>query len=297
MSNLDAISWSAVAGAAGALCSTLAFLPQLLKVRKQGGEDLSRGMLALVAVGAVMWFSYGVLTGATAVVVANAAVFMLISGVVVAAWMHARAGKRTTRRRRIGIDMDEVLADAFSEMLRRYNAQFGTTLTEADFRGRDVCDVVPAENIPALFAMFDASFFEDLEVFPDAQAVVRELHERHEVFIVTAAMEVPESFGPKYRWLREHFPFIPPTHIVFCGDKGIVDVDVLIDDRPRNFVSFKGQPLLFTAPHNVHVTTYPRVSSWQDVRAWFAALDGIQLDASSETADSMPSGLAPESSR
>ena len=92
------------------------------------------------------------------------------------------------------------------------------------------------------------------------------------MFIASAAMDVPCSFDAKYRWLRRHFPFIPPSHIVFCGDKSIVDADYLIDDRSRHFTRFKGEPLLFSAPHNAGETAYPRVASWKDVRDHFAQL-------------------------
>ena len=121
--------------------------------------------------------------------------------------------------------------------------------------------------------MFDASFFADLAVMPDCQAVMRDLALRHDVFVVSAAMDVPASFDAKFRWLQRHFPFIPPDQIVFCGDKGIVDADYLIDDRPRHFARFKGRPLLFSAPHNAGERRYPRVDSWQDVRDVFARLE------------------------
>jgi hypothetical protein len=41
--------------------------------------------------------------------------------------------------------------------------------------------------------------------------------------IVSAAMEVPNSFAAKYAWLQKHFPFVPAIHFVFCGDKTIVN--------------------------------------------------------------------------
>ena len=103
--------------------------------------------------------------------------------------------------------------------------------------------------------------------------IIRELADRHDVFIVTAAMDVPISFDAKFRWLRQHFPFIPPAQIVFCGDKGIIDADYLIDDRARHFEGFKGSPLLFSAPHNAGISRYPRVDSWKDVRDVFARLE------------------------
>jgi 5'(3')-deoxyribonucleotidase len=83
---------------------------------------------------------------------------------------------------------------------------------------------------------------------------------------------VPTSFAAKYQWLQRHFPFISPANIVFCGDKGIVDADYLIDDRARHFERFKGTPLLFSAPHNAAERRYPRVSSWAEVRDVFARL-------------------------
>jgi 5'(3')-deoxyribonucleotidase len=223
--------------------------------------------------GAGLWFAYGLINHATAVVVANTAVIVLVSTVGIMKAVHGRRNGAAGRRLRIAIDMDEVMADALAEHLRRYNAAYGATLTPADLEGRHLEDCVPAEHRAAAEAMLDSSFFEDLAVLPDCQAVVRELAERHEVVIASAAMDVPCSFDAKYRWLRRHFPFIPPSHIVFCGDKSVVEADYLIDDRARHFPRFKGQALLFSAPHNAEETRYPRVTSWQEVRDYFAQLE------------------------
>jgi 5'(3')-deoxyribonucleotidase len=174
------------------------------------------------------------------------------------------------RRRRIAIDMDEVMADALAEHVRRYNAAFGASVRVEDLTGYHLEDRVPAEHREAAESMFDASFFEDLELFPHCVEVIHELTARFEVFIVTAAMDVPLSFDAKYRWLRRHFPFIPPSHLVFCGDKSIIDADYLIDDRARHFARFRGRPVLYSAPHNAAETRYPRVSSWAEVREFFA---------------------------
>jgi 5'(3')-deoxyribonucleotidase len=122
-----------------------------------------------------------------------------------------------------------------------------------------------------LRAFLDAEdFFEDLALIPDAQAVLQELTGRFEVFIATQAMTVPNSLGPKYRWLQRHFPFIPPTHYVFCGNKSILRADYLIDDLPRNLERFEGQGILYTAPHNLAATGFVRVDNWQEVSAYFA---------------------------
>jgi 5'-nucleotidase len=265
------INWSAVIGAAGGICSAMSFFPQILKVRRQGGRDLSMAMLMLLLSGAILWFAYGVINQATAVVVTNIAIIGLVSTTTIMKMVLERRVRR--RRQRIAIDMDEVMADALTEQLRRYNAAYGTRITPAELSGRHLEQCIPPAHRAAAEAMFDASFFADLAVLPDCQEVVRELADRYDVFIASAAMDVPCSFDAKYRWLQRHFPFIPPSQIVFCGDKTIVDADYLIDDRPRHFTNFKGQALLFSAPHNAGETRYTRVASWKDVREHFARLE------------------------
>jgi 5'(3')-deoxyribonucleotidase/uncharacterized protein with PQ loop repeat len=267
------VNWSVFLGTAAAACSALSFLPQVLKVRRQGGRDLSAATLMLLLTGAVLWFLYGVVNQATAVAVANTIVIVLVSSVAIMKARGDAAGIGRARRLRIAIDMDEVMADAVAEHVRRYNAAYGAHVTTADLHGRHLEDCVPAAHRAATEAMLDASFFDVLSVMPDCQDVVRGLAERHDVFIVSAAMDVPCSFDAKYQWLRRHFPFIRPSNIVFCGDKHVIDADYLIDDRARHFARFKGKPLLFSAPHNAAETRYPRVACWRDVRDHFARLD------------------------
>jgi 5'(3')-deoxyribonucleotidase len=159
--------------------------------------------------------------------------------------------------------MDEVIADSVGKHLRAYNLAFGATLGLA---GRSIEEVVPAEHVPALDDLIrQPGFFADLEEIPGSRDAVRALGEHYEVFVASAAMEVPTSFAAKFTWLRERFPFVPPSHIVFCGDKGVLDVDYLIDDTPRHFERFRGTPILFSAPHNRHERRYQRVEGWDDV--------------------------------
>jgi 5'(3')-deoxyribonucleotidase len=170
--------------------------------------------------------------------------------------------------------MDEVMADALGEHVRRCETRLGLRFSTADLRGRHIHEAVEASCAARVLALTDASFFEDLAVMPGAQDVIAELAEEHEVFIATAAMDVPCSFEPKFRWLARHFPFIPPSHIVFCGDKSVLDVDDLIDDSPRHFARLRGRGILFSAPHNCHETRYLRVDGWDDVRELYASERG-----------------------
>jgi 5'-nucleotidase len=175
--------------------------------------------------------------------------------------------------RRICVDMDEVMADTLAEHLRRYNQTFEEEITAHDLAGKGLWEITPQERQVQLRAFLDAEdFFEDLAIMPDAQQVLKDLSARFEIFIATQAMSVPNSLGPKYRWLQRHFSFIPPTHYVFCGDKSILRADYLIDDMPRNLLRFEGQGILYTAPHNQAAIGFVRVENWQQVAEHFAAV-------------------------
>ena len=172
--------------------------------------------------------------------------------------------------KRICVDMDEVIADAVAEHLVRYNRDFGEQLTRQDLHGKFLWDVISVDRHHMIESyMRSEDFFEVLDVMPESQRVLRRLQFEYDIFIATAAMEVPTSFHPKFRWLARHFPFIPASHIVFCGDKSILNAEYLIDDNPRQLRRFRGEGILYTAEHNVAVTGFRRVNSWLDVEKLF----------------------------
>ena len=174
---------------------------------------------------------------------------------------------------RICVDMDEVMADTLAEYLHRYNQAFDEDVTPEDLAGKGIWELAPPDRQQQLRDFLDAEdFFENLAVMPGSQDVLRQLSSRFEIFIATQAMAIPNSLGPKYRWLQRHFSFIPFAHYVFCGDKSILRADYLIDDLPKNLLRFQGQGLLYTAPHNITATDFLRVDNWEEVAAYF---DGI----------------------
>src|SRR5450432_372927 len=72
-------NWVTVAGSLGGFCTTVAFVPQVLKIWKQGGRDLSYGMLSLYLFGVLLWLAYGILLRAPAVIITNFATAILIT--------------------------------------------------------------------------------------------------------------------------------------------------------------------------------------------------------------------------
>lgn len=171
-------------------------------------------------------------------------------------------------RKKIALDMDEVVADVMPKFLTVYAEHYGRELTREDYWGKKIYDIPGAGELRNI--LYEKGFFRDLPLMPDCQEVVRELNERFDVYFTTAAMEFRNSLEDKYDWLLDHFPFITYKRFVFCGDKSILGADYMIDDHVRNLRSFRGTGLLFTASHNAQETGFIRVNNWQEVRTFFA---------------------------
>ncbi|MGA8312300.1 MAG: PQ-loop domain-containing transporter [Terriglobales bacterium] len=290
------MSLTAYIGTVAAFCTTVAFVPQIVKLRKQGGEDLSYHMLFLYLTGVLLWLAYGIRVHAVAVIWANAlAGLMVLISIVLKAnppakKLNLESGtlesgnpaprNARSRRLRIAVDMDEVIADSFSKHLSVYNQLVGANLTTEIVSKKGLGAVIPHDRRDQFAAIpHGEGFFNDLEVIEGSREALLELSRHHDIFIASAAMEVPTSFDAKYKWLQKHFTFIPTSRIVFCGDKNIVDADILVDDRSRHFADFRGTGILFTAPHNAGESAELRANSWNDV---LRILQGERSEAAAE---------------
>jgi len=269
------MSVTAYIGIVAAFCTTFAFVPQIVKLRQQGGKDLSYAMLFFYLVGVLLWLIYGVQVHAAAVVWANALTgALVVISIVLKANPPAKKLDAGARRLRIAVDMDEVIADAFGKHLRQHNQRVGANLTKELVSEKGLGALIPVEQREEFNAIpHGDGFFADIELVAGSREALLELSQNHDVFITSAAMEVPGSFADKFQWLGTHFPFIPPSRIVFCGDKNIINADVLIDDRSRHFKGFWSTGILFTAPHNVTEDADLRANNWNDV---MEILEGVR---------------------
>lgn len=86
---------SSYVGGVAAVCTTSAFIPQIFKIWRQGGRDLSYKMLTLYLTGLVLWLIYGIALRAAAIIWANAITSGLVGIAMVLKAMHP-----TTKQRR-----------------------------------------------------------------------------------------------------------------------------------------------------------------------------------------------------
>ena len=164
--------------------------------------------------------------------------------------------------------MDGVMADSTQQYIDWYAARYGVKVEKATLLGKPETTGFPLEGVVRQF-LYTPGFFRTKPVIEGAQEVIKALQDKHEVYIVSAAMEFPQSLSEKLAWLEEYFPFISWHNIVFCGYKNIVDADYMIDDHVKNLKGFKGKPYIFTAAHNLEVTGYDRINNWKEAAEIF----------------------------
>ncbi|MBF4501353.1 5'-3'-deoxyribonucleotidase [Savagea sp. SN6] len=172
-------------------------------------------------------------------------------------------------KKRIAVDMDEVLADFSGTSLKLMNEHVGTNFTKRDLEGKKIMDLFPNDLEYFFEKIQERDYFRTFPVIEGSQEVLHRLSEHYEIMIATAAMEVPNSFDAKYDWLREHFPFLNPSLFVFCGDKKVIHADYLIDDNITQLTSFTGRGVMFEAPNNVHVEYDVKMKNWAEVEHYF----------------------------
>ena len=73
-----------IIGTVAAICTTVAFVPQLVRVwRRKSAADISLGMFLLLSLGVLLWFIYGIRIGSRPVMEANGATLALSLAILV----------------------------------------------------------------------------------------------------------------------------------------------------------------------------------------------------------------------
>ncbi|GAB4034241.1 5' nucleotidase, NT5C type [Spirosoma jeollabukense] len=169
-------------------------------------------------------------------------------------------------KKRIAIDMDDVMADTHAKFIKLYLEGDMPRYTLEELKEKSFHELFD-ENEYQLISerVYEPGFFRDIKVMEGAQDVIADLMKTYDVFVASAAQEFPNSLREKWDWLQEHFPAISWRNYIFLGDKSVLNTDFLIDDLPRNLRTFQGKGLLFDALHNRDDNEFQRAKSWQDI--------------------------------
>ncbi len=192
---------------------------------------------------------------------------------------------------KIGIDLDDVLADSLPHYVQALNRRFGLTidLVEAAWRIFDRFPQIPRREAHTFFSeLIEDGFFSSRPLLPGAREAVESLAEEgHRLFIVTG--RAARDAATTREWLEQvgllrHFNAVvhngmEPVSRYKAGAATRLQLDLFIEDELEvaTAVAETAIPvLLFDRPWNQGALpdTMQRVRSWTEVLTWIGALDG-----------------------
>lgn len=98
-------------------------------------------------------------------------------------------------RKRIAIDMDQVLADMEVSFIELYKKEYQVEFDSIEDYMTENSDFDIVTVIKELYPLINTyEFFRRIPVMKDAQRVLRELNDHYDLYIATAAMDVRNYF-------------------------------------------------------------------------------------------------------
>lgn len=172
---------------------------------------------------------------------------------------------------RIGVDVDDVVADLHTAWLARYNKAHDTMWTPDDMTQWDFENDLGCTS-EELAKFLTPDIYRVVKPIPGAYATVEALRDMgHEIHFVTSCRD-EAMFYAKYDWLDRHGFLIASSCVWPVGSwtkhktKATVPVDLLVDDSIENVTAFPKAAYLVTRPHNrTHLCTRKRVKELMDV--------------------------------
>lgn len=166
----------------------------------------------------------------------------------------------------IGIDMDCTLNNLFDVWFSRYNKDYNDTLSVLP--KWDIIKYVKPECGEKIFDyIHEPGFFSSLGIQEDAASIVEWLYKQYDVYIVTAYTS--DTCTDKTKWVQKNLPFFDVDKILFCNNKGLLNLDYLIDDGDHNIKAFRQKGIIYDYPHNKYLDPikYPyRAHNWKEVK-------------------------------
>lgn len=157
---------------------------------------------------------------------------------------------------RIGFDVDDVVNNFMDTALSICNERMDKNLTLSTFTeyGIDACVDKPVADVIHSIFLSD-ELWERITPATHAQNVIKDLVQRgHQIYFVSACC--PSTHKNKSVWLNCNFPFVPAENHIYTYYKGMLNLDILVDDNPDHFKRGAFTRVLVDKPWNKDVTEF-----------------------------------------
>lgn len=194
------------------------------------------------------------------------------------------------RKLEISVDLDAITADLYKEWLRLYNEEHKAALTVHDLKCFEMHQNVEIGNKIYDYLQTPGLYLR-LEPLRGAVEALRLLHDSgHDIHIITADSETPQTAADKVTWCRSWLGFLDRKQVTISHQKHRFLTDVFIDDAPHNIQAHaKRQPeayrMAIAWPYNkcVEELLHVRAQSYEDpLGAWATIVGAIDKIAHGE---------------
>ncbi len=169
-----------------------------------------------------------------------------------------------------GIDWDDVIAPLNDRAIEMANEEYGY---DPPLTLEDITSWENTGRASVIKKYYNSPELYDRQVVPqESKDFIRKLQTKGIVYIVTAVY--PEYMTRRMQQIREAFPDFPEENIIMGFHKSIVNVDITLDDGPKNILKSNARfPVLMRKPWNRDLTGLLAVNNFEE---FFTLLDQIK---------------------
>jgi 5'(3')-deoxyribonucleotidase len=163
---------------------------------------------------------------------------------------------------RLGIDVDEVVAQLHEAWLARYNEEYGENITPDHIMSWDIHEYCLEGH--RIYDFLKPGIYTEVAPVPGAKLALELLRDLgYSITFVTNCGQAHEFADEKLGWLKEYGLMDATTDgFISTKEKRLAPVDILIDDYIKHVTEFERPgrvSMLVTRPHNL-------LETWDGVR-------------------------------
>ena len=169
-------------------------------------------------------------------------------------------------KRKLAVDIDNTIWDLVTPWLDFYNWYYDDDVKYSDIKEYDFFNILKKASKKQMLDLLNIKGFWNLvEPYEYSVEYLRKLNDEYDLYIVTSTSY--KTAEEKFNRFFKLFPFLNESQLILTSDKGLIDVDIIVDDCPRWLENKNSIKFLINEPYNQLVLddTIIRVDNLKDV--------------------------------
>lgn len=146
----------------------------------------------------------------------------------------------------LGLDFDSVLVGTEIAYCDLFNKYTGEHITPSDLTEYDTTKVLPQKyNYIANKLWEMPALYDYVQPKENSQRYTKLLSEQENIDLYVVTVSSPKVIERKFQYLHREFPWIKQDNIIVTANKPLLNLNLLLDDNPKNLLLGKYHKLLF----------------------------------------------------